>query len=68
MGHVADLECNEVTSAQLAVDAEVEECELANQAFHLKTHAQGPDILHLEGSLLPNNFAFVPRLVMNSIS
>ena len=37
MGHVTDLECNEITSAKIAVDAEVEEYKLADPAFYLKT-------------------------------
>lgn len=68
MGHVTDLECNEVAFAKLAVDAEVEACELLDPAIHLKTYAQSSDVLHLEGCLLPDDLAFVPRLVMSRIA
>ena len=67
VGHVTDFEGYEVTSAQLTVDTKVEECELADPAFHLKTYAQGPDVFHLEGSFLPDDLSLVPRFVMNHI-
>ena len=66
MGHITHFERNQVTSAKLTVDAEVEECELTDPTFHLKTYSQGPDVLHLEGSLLPDDLVLVPRLMMNS--
>lgn len=68
MGNVTDLDCNEVASAKFAVDAKVEECEFADPAFHLKMYAQSSDVLHLEGSFLPDDLAFVPRLMVNSIA
>lgn len=66
MRHITHFERNQVSSAKLAVDAEVEECELTDPTFHLKTYSQGPDVLHLEGSLLPDDLILVPRLMMNS--
>lgn len=68
VGHVTDLECYEVTSAELDVHTEVEECKLSHPTLHLKTHAQSPDVLDLEWCLLPDDLAFVPRLAMNSIT
>lgn len=64
--HVSDRECNEIAPARLAVDAEAEECKLADTAFHLKT--QGPDVLNLKGSHLPDDFALVSRYMMNDIA
>ena len=68
MRNVTDFEFDKVTSAQLAVDAKVEERELSDPSFHLKTHAQSLDVLDLEGGLLSNNLVLVPRLTMNSIA
>ena len=62
MAHVPDFEGDEVASAQLAVDAQVEEREFAQRALHLEAHAQRPDVLELEGRLLPDDLALVPRL------
>lgn len=56
MADVANLEGYEVASAQLAIDTEVEECELADPPLHLKADAQCPDIFQFEGRLLSNIF------------
>lgn len=68
MTHVPDLERDEVASAQLAVDAEVEQCEFAPPSLHLEGDAQRPDVLELEGRLLPDKLALVPRLAMNGVA
>lgn len=39
MAHVPNLESDEVTAAQLAVDAEVEQGEFTNPAVHLEPNA-----------------------------
>jgi len=67
MRHVTDLECNKVASAKLAVNTKVKECKLPDPTLHLKAYAQSPDILHLEGRLLPDDLAFVPRLMMRDV-
>jgi len=68
MAHVPDPERDEVASAQLAVDAQVEEREFAHPAFHLKTDAKRPNVLRLECRLLPDHLALVPRLAMSGIA
>ena len=67
VAYVLDLETDEVTAAQLAVDSKVEERELANPALHLKADSKCPDVLELERSLLADNLALVPWLAMNSV-
>src|SRR5450432_3413810 len=55
---VADVphsEANEVAAAQLAVDPQIEEGELARPAFHLKAYAKCPDVLDLERRLLADD-------------
>jgi hypothetical protein len=64
---VADPERHEVASAKLAVDAQVEERELAYSTLHLKTNSKGPYVLELERSLLTDELALVPRLAMGGI-
>lgn len=66
--YVSNLEGDEVTSPQLAIDAQIEESKFAHPALHLEPHAKCPDFLELERRLLPNDLALVPRLPMSSIS
>jgi hypothetical protein len=65
MAHIPDFEGDEVASSQLAVDAEVEERQFSHPALHLEADAQRPDVLELEGRLLPDDLALVPRLAMS---
>jgi hypothetical protein len=64
---VPDLEGNEVTTAELAVDSKVEECEFADPIFHLKADSKCPDVLGLEWRLLANDLALVPWLAMSGV-
>jgi hypothetical protein len=68
MAHVPHPEGDAVAAAQLAVDAHVEEGELSHPGLHLETDAQRPDVLELEGRLLPDDLALVPRLAMNGVA
>ena len=68
MAHVADPEGDEIASAQLAVDAEVEEREFADPTIHLQADAQRPDVFYLEGGFLPDDLALVSRLALSGIS
>jgi hypothetical protein len=65
VAHVADLQGNQVAAAQLAVDPDVEEGQLADPAFHLEANAQRPDVFQLERCLLSNDLALVPRRVVD---
>lgn len=67
VAYVLSLEADQVASAQLTVNAEVEESQFANPALHLQPDTQGPDVLKLERSLLPDELPLVPRLAMNGI-
>ena len=64
---VPDLEGDEVTTAELAVDSKVEECEVADPVFHLKSDSKCPDVPGLERRLLANDLALVPWLAMNGV-
>src|SRR4051794_6853145 len=52
---VPDLEADEVAAAQLAIDSQVEERELAHPAFHLEANTKCPDVLDLERCLLTDD-------------
>jgi hypothetical protein len=67
VAYVPDLETDEVATAQLAVDSQVEECKLSNPALHLEADSKCPDILDLERSLLADDLALAPWLAMNSV-
>ena len=62
MAYVADLQSDEIAATQLAVDAQVEQRELAHPVLHLEADAERPDFLELERGLLPHDLALVPRL------
>src|SRR4030095_3030958 len=64
---VPDLEANEVAATELAVDAEIEECQLTQSILHLQPDAQRPDVLELEWRLLPDDLALVPRLGVDGV-
>ena len=53
MTDIPDLEGNEVAAAKLAVDSQVEQSELAHSILHLKTNAERPDVLELNGAFWP---------------
>jgi hypothetical protein len=62
MTNISDLQSDEIAPTQLAVDAQVEERELAHPVLHLETDTERPDVLELERGLLPDDLALVPRL------
>ena len=68
MAYVPDPKRDEVAATQLAVDAKVEKREFAHPAFHLKTDAQRPNVLRLEGRLLPDDLALAPWLAASGIA
>ena len=64
---VPNLEADEVAPAQLAVDSQVEEGELAHPVFHLQANMKRPDVLELERCPLTDGPALVPRLAMSNV-
>jgi hypothetical protein len=60
MRHVADLQSDKVTASELAVDGEVEHCQLADAMFKVEPNPEGPDFLQLERRLGVNKLALVP--------
>jgi hypothetical protein len=58
--HVADLEPNEVTAPQLAVEGQIEQSEIASTLFELRPDADRPDLLWLQRALLADKAALVP--------
>jgi hypothetical protein len=61
---IAHLQRHQIASPQLAVDAKVDQSQLAHAMLLLQSHTQGPDVLRLERGLLPDQLALVPRLSM----
>ena len=68
MTDVSDLEGDEIASAKLAVDTQVEEREISHPPFHLQANTQRPDVFHFEGCLLPDDLALVPRLAVSGFA
>src|SRR3954449_274083 len=59
--HVLDLYRDEIAAAQLAIDREVEQGEVALSTLKLKPNPDCPDLLRLERALLPDQATLVPR-------
>jgi hypothetical protein len=57
---VGDAEADQVAAAQLAVDAEVEQRQVADAARELQRAANGPDILNPQRRLGADQLALVP--------
>jgi hypothetical protein len=62
VGDIADAQSHQIASAQLAVDRQVEQGELALALTEFETHADGANIIELERGLLSDQLAHVARL------
>jgi hypothetical protein len=52
--NVVDAQPHEVATAQLAVDGEIEQCEVAPTPLKLEPNADCPDLLRFQGAFLAN--------------
>jgi len=59
---VPDFESDEVTAAQIAVDAQIEQCQFTCSVFHLQPHPKCPNVFEFERGLLTDDLALVPWL------
>jgi hypothetical protein len=50
---IADPDLNHVTTSELTVDGEVEECSVSQPCFPLEPEPDGPNLLRFEGRLAP---------------
>jgi hypothetical protein len=66
-GNVFDLERDDIATAQLAVDGQIEHCQIARLSCTLKPGAYQPDVLRLERLLCSDYFAFIPRRVSREV-
>ncbi len=57
---VIDLERDQVATAQLAVDCDVEQSQIAKVSREFESGADGPDLLGKQRALLPDEATFVP--------
>src|SRR5271165_6351289 len=60
-GDVVDPKANEIAAAQLAIDGEIEQRQIARVVLHLKPDTNGPDLFRPQGTLLADEAALVPR-------
>jgi len=56
---VADAQLHKIAAAKLAIDAQVEQCKIAGARLYLKPDANRPDILDLQGRLLPDEISLI---------
>ena len=64
MGDVTNTQADEVASAQLAVDGQVEHGQISHLVGVLQVDADRPDILGLQRGLLANQLSLVLRWPM----
>ena len=64
--HVVDLQRDEIAAAQLAVDREVEQGEVALSPLKLKPDPDRPDLLRLERAFLANQATLVPGFLVKT--
>jgi hypothetical protein len=62
-GDVVNLERHQIAPSQLAVDGEIEECQIPDPLRYLEMSANRPDVLRLEWRFGANELAPVPRIV-----
>jgi hypothetical protein len=67
VAHVADAQAQKIASAQLAVDAEIEQDEFPQPALQLQSNPDGPDLPQCEGCPLADQVPLVPCLVMMNL-
>jgi hypothetical protein len=60
MSDIPNLDLDEITTSQLAIDAEIEQSQVTNLQGHLKPDANCPDFLQLKWWFLSCQFALVP--------
>ena len=63
MTYVAYAKSHQIASAELAVDAEVEQCKLSQAFLHLQANSDCPDLFELERCFLTDELALVPCFV-----
>src|SRR5487761_1358408 len=60
-GNILDFESDDIATAQLTVDGEIEQRQVALPVCHLKLGADRPDVFRTQRRLGAGQFAFVPR-------
>src|SRR5580700_884209 len=66
-GNVFDFESDNIAAAQLAVDGEIEQCQVAFALCHLKFGADRPDVFWPQWRLGSGQLALVPRDALGRI-
>lgn len=64
MCDVAHTQVDEIATAQLTVNREVEHCQVSGLMRVLQLNQDGPDVLRLQRRFLTNQLAFVPGLAV----
>jgi hypothetical protein len=60
LGDITHPQPDQIASAQLAIDGEVKQRQVAYTALKLRVDSNGPDFVSLQGRLLARNPSFVP--------
>jgi hypothetical protein len=52
LDHIVDAEPDQIASAQLAIDGEIEQCKFPRSMIHLQPNSDSPDVFQLQRRLL----------------
>jgi hypothetical protein len=64
VAYIADAQLHQITGSQFAVDRKIEQGKLTRSFSDLEANSNRPDILQLQGHLLPNEFSFIPGCML----
>ncbi len=64
MRDIPDPQLDQVARSQLAIDGQIEQRQLPSAIGKLQSNPDSPDVLELEGCLLTDDLAFVPRIAV----
>src|ERR1700760_3545559 len=60
--NVLDPKCDDIAAPQLAVDCQIEHCQVARPSLHLQSSADRPSMFWPQRGFLADGLAVVPRL------
>lgn len=63
MGNIFDFQLDQITTAQFAINCEIENRKVTNTICNLQADANRLHFLQLQRWYLPNQFAFIPGYV-----
>jgi hypothetical protein len=64
VGYIAHMQIDQIAATQFAVNGQIEHGQVTNRMRVLQVDPNGPDVLRLEGRLLPDEFPLIPGFAL----